>query len=264
MTSDSLLEDLEHRKTLAGELARFADGRQGLGLGTALAGALAILNPMLIWLGADQLVCYSYRHTTPAGFWEFYGPLMVLFISAIVLVNAFAWLLLKDTVQARLYRRHGEASSTMPSWEARVGAVLLGILGCTGLWIGGSVLMAMRVPAGPDLLAASLWGVPMLKLVATAALLGTTVLLAAAWRWVRGWRNWLGWVALCAPFLFFMSAPLFDNRHPGIFAIVLMLGLLAASLYLPFMALYVGLRDHLRYRRLVKELGALATIEEQP
>ena len=37
MTPDALLEDLEHRKNLAGELARYADGRQCLGLGTALA-----------------------------------------------------------------------------------------------------------------------------------------------------------------------------------------------------------------------------------
>ena len=264
MTPDTLIEDLEHRKNLAGELACFADGRQGLGLGTALAGALAILNPMLIWLGSDQLVCFAQRHATHGRFWEFYGPLMVLFISAIALVNAFTWLLLKGTVQVRLYCRHGEAGSILPSWEARVGAVLLGILGCTGLWIGGSVLMAMRVPAGPDLLAASLWGVPMLKLVALVALLGTTVLLAAAWRWVRGWRNWLGWAALCAPFLLFMSAPFFDNRHSSLFAVILLLALMAASLYLPFMAIYVGLRDHLRYRRLVKQLGALTTIEEQP
>lgn len=264
MTTDTLLEDLERRKQLAGELARFADGRQGLGLGTALAGLLALLDPLLIWLGSNQLVGYSQRHTTPATFWEFYAPLVVLFVSAIALVNAFAWLLLKDTLQARLYRGHGEAGSAMPSWEVRVGAVLLVVLGCVGLWVGGSALVELRMPVGPELSPVSLWGVSMLKLVGSVALLGTVVLFTAAWRLVRGWRNWLGWVALCAPFLFFMSAPLFDNRHPSIFAVILLLTLMAACLYLPFMALYVGLRDHLRYRRLLKVLGALTAIEEQP
>ncbi|MDE3244995.1 MAG: hypothetical protein KGN80_02825 [Acidobacteriota bacterium] len=262
MTTDTLMEDLEHRKKLAGELARFADGRQGLGLGTALAGLLALLDPLLIWLGSNQLANYSHRHTTQATFWAFYAPLVVLFISAVALVDAFAWLLLKDALQARLYRGHGEAGSAMPSWEGRVGAMLLAVLGCVGLWIGGSALMELRVPAGPEPSPLSLWGVPMLKLVGSVALLGTVALLAAAWRRVRGWRNWLGWVALCAPFFFFMSAPLLDHRHPSVFAVVLLLALMAACLYLPFMALYVGLRDHLRYRRLLKELGALTAIEE--
>lgn len=264
MTPDALLEDLEHRKNLAGELARYADGRQGLGLGTALAGLLALLNPVLIWLGSDQLVCYSHRHTTRANFWEFYAPLMILSITTIALVNAFAWLLLKDTLQVRLYRGHGEAASAMPSWETRVGTILLGILGCIGLWIGGSVLVAMRVPVGPELSPANLLGVPMLKLVASVALLGTAVLVAAAWRRVRGWRNWLGWASLCAPFLFFASAPLLDNRHPSLFAVILQMGLFAGLLYLPFLALFVGLLDHVRYRRLVNQLGALTNIEEQP
>ncbi|MBL0313596.1 MAG: hypothetical protein IPP78_12970 [Holophagaceae bacterium] len=264
MTPDALLEDLEHRKNLAGELARYADGRQGLGLGTALAGLLALLDPVLIWLGSDQLVCYSHQHATRAHFWEFYAPLMALFITAIALVNAFIWLLLKDPLQVRLYRSHGEARSAMPAWEVRVGMVLLGVLGCVGFWIGGSVLLAMRVSPGPELSPASLWGVSMLKLVATVALLGTAVLVAAAWRRVRGWRNWLGWISLCAPFLFFASAPLLDNRHPSLFAVILQAVLFAGLLYLPFLALFVGLLDHLRYRRLLKQLGALTTIEEQP
>ncbi len=238
MTPDALLEDLEHRKNLAGELARYADGRQGLGLGTALAGLLALLDPVLIWLGSDQLVCYSHQHATRAHFWEFYAPLMALFITAIALVNAFIWLLLKDPLQVRLYRSHGEARSAMPAWEVRVGMVLLGVLGCVGFWIGGSVLLAMRVSPGPELSPASLWGVPMLKLVAIVALLGTAVLVAAAWRRVRGWRNWLGWTSLCAPFLFFASAPLLDNRHPSLFAVILQAVLFASLLYLPFLATF--------------------------
>lgn len=264
MISDTFLEDLEHRKNLAGELARFADGRQGLGLGTALAGLLALLDPMLIWLGSGQLVGYSRRHSSQDTFWEFLGPLLVLFISATALVNAFAWLLLKDPLQARLYRSHGGAGSAPPPWEVRVGAVFLGILGCVGLWIGGSVLRTMRMPVGPELSPVSLWGLPMLKLVAIMALLGTALLVAVAWRRVRGWRNWLGWAALCTPFLFFASAPLLDNRNPSAPAVVIQLGLIAGLLYLPFMALYVGLRDHLRYRRLLKQLGALAAVEERP
>lgn len=264
MTSNTLLQDLEHRKHLVGELARFADGRQGLGLGTALAGLLALLDPVLIWLGSDQLIRYSQQQATRANSWEFLGPLLVLIISATALVNAFAWLLLKDALQARLYRGHGEAGSGLPSWETRVGAVLLVVLGGVGLWIGGSALVAMKVPVGPELSPASLWGLPMLRLVASMALLGTAVLVAAAWRRVRGWRNWLGWASLCTPFLFFASAPLLDNRHPGFIAVVLQLGLIAGLLYLPFMAFYVGLRDHLRYRQLVRQLGALTPIEEQP
>ena len=264
MTPDTLIEDLEHRKNLAGELARFADGRQGLGLGTALAGLLALLDPIMLWLGSDQLMRYSQRHTTHATLWEFYAPLMVLFISVTALVNAFVWLLLKGAVEARLYRRHGEAASAMPSWEVRIAAVLLLVLGCIGFWVGGSAVMAMRAPAGPEPSPAGLWGVPMLKLVATVALLGTVVLLTAAWRRVRGWRNWLSWASLCTPFFFFASAPMLDNRNPGLLAAILQLGLTAGFLYLPFMALYVGLLDHVHYRRLVKQLGALTTIEEQP
>jgi len=263
MKSDTFLEDLEHRKQLAGELARFADGRHGLGLGTTLAGLLALLDPVLVWLGSDQLMRYSQLHSTPATFWDFYAPLMALFITSIALVDAFAWLLLKDALQARLYRGHGEAGCALPPWEVRVGAVLLVVLGGVGLWVGGSALMAMRVPVGPELSPASVWGVPMLKLVATLALLGTAVLVAAAWHRVRGWRNWLGWASLCAPFLFFASAPLFDNRHPSLFAVILQMGLFAGLLYLPFMALFVGLMDHLRYRRLAKQLGLLTAIEEQ-
>ena len=263
MTETQLMEDLEHRRDLAAELARFADGQQGLGLGTALAGLLACLNPVLIWLGWSQAVCFIHRHSEPAGFWGNHGPLLiVLFISAIVFLNAFGWLLLKNAVPARLYRRLGEACSVQPSWEARVGVVLLCGLGYVGLWIGGSTLLALRIPAGPELSPVSLWGIPALKVMASVALLGTAVLLAAAWRRVQGWRNWLGWAALCAPFLLFVSAPLFDNRHPSLLAVILLLTLMASCLYLPFMAIYVGLRDHLRYGRLVKVLCNLPPVEE--
>ena len=260
MTPNTLIEDLEHRKTLAGELARFADGRQGLGLGTGLAGALAILNPMLITISSTVLWRFQSRPMSREQEVALMGSYLLI-LSALTLLTALTWLLLRDRLQARLYRGHGEAGSTFPIWELRVGTTLLGVLGFAGLWIGA---VSLRSLMSTELSPASVWGVPTLKFLASAALFGTVMLLAASWRKVRGWRNWLGWLSLCAPFLFFVSLPLFDNQHPSLFTVILQLTLFAGFLYLPFMALYVGLRDHLRYRRLVKELGALATIEAQP
>lgn len=260
MTPDALKEDLEQRRALAGELARYADGGQGLGLGTALAGGLAILGPILMDLLANRMIVYINSLTNPLRERAF-GQLLLLCFPAIALLNAFAWLLLKGPVQRRLYRRFGEARSALPRWELRLGLVLLALLAIAGIWICKGSWMALKVPAGPELSPLSVWGAPMLKLAVTVGLLGTILLTIIAWRKVRGWRNWLGWAALCAPFLLFVSAPLLDDRHPSIFAIVLILSLMAAFLYLPFMAIYVGVRDHLLYRRLVKRLGALPDME---
>ena len=260
MTLDALMEDLEHRRTLAGKLARYADGGQGLGLGTALAGVLAILGPILMDLLANRMLTYINHHpgqlTEPA-----FGPLLLLCFPAIALANALVWLLLKDAVPSRLYRGFGEARSALPRWEVRLGLVLLSLLAFVGIWICKGSWVALKIPAGAELSPISLWGARMLRLTAAVALFGTILLTLIAWRKVRGWRNWLGWAALCAPFLLFVSAPLFDNRHPSLLAIVGLLSIMAAFLYLPFMAIYVGVRDHLLYRRLVKQLGALSDVE---
>ncbi|HJW09072.1 MAG TPA: hypothetical protein VJ483_05510 [Holophagaceae bacterium] len=263
MTPEALMEDLERRRDLAGELARYADGSQGLGLGTALAGGMALLNPVIMVLGSRPVLAYAQQQPRQAGLWEFVGPLLILCISVPALFNAFAWLLLKDAVQVRVYCRHGEARSAPPAWEVRTGLALLGMFVFAGVWIGGGAFMALRVPQAPRAFSSF----PILKTVAGVAILGTSVLIAAAWRWIRGWRNWLGWTALCAPFLLFISAPLFNDPRPGLtgsITVLLLLSFFAAFLYLPFMALYVGIRDHLHYRRLLKELAALPSMEAQP
>ena len=260
MMPDTLKEDMEHRRALAGELARYADGSQGLGLGTALAGGFAILGPILMDLLANWMIARI--NSLPSQLSQHtFGPLLLLCFPAIALINAFAWLLLKGPLQRRLYRRFGEAHSALPRWELRLGLVLLALLAFAGIWICKGSWMALRVPAGSELSPLNLWGAPMLKLAAAVGLLGTILLTIIAWRKVRGWRNWLGWTALCAPFLLFVSAPLFDDRHPSILAIVGLLSIMAAFLYLPFMAIYVGARDHMFYRRLVKKLSALPDVE---
>ena len=260
MAPDTLKEDMEQRRALAGELARYADGSQGLGLGTALAGGLAILGPILMDLLANRMIVYI-NSNPDLQRQRAFGYLLLLCFPAIALLIAFTWLLLKGPVQRRLYRRFGEARSALPRWELRLGLLLLALLAFAGIWICKGSWMALRVPAGPEPSPLSVWGVPMLKLAVASGLFGTILLTLIAWRKVRGWRNWLGWAALCAPFLLFVSAPLLDNRHPSILTIVLILSLMAAFLYLPFMAIYVGVRDHLLYRRLVKRLSALPDVE---
>lgn len=259
MTTETLIQDMKHRKDLAAELARYADGTQGLGLGTALAGFLAILNPILMDLLANRMFAYLNSH--PARQAHAFASTLLLGFQIIAFITALLWLLLRGPVQARLYRGFGEARSTLPRWEMRLGLVLLALLACLGLWIGGGSWTALRLPDESGLSPLSLWGAPMLKLAAAVGLLGTIVLTLIAWRKVRGWRNWLGWAALCAPFLLFVSAPLFDERDPSILAIVGLLSIMAAFFYLPFMSIYVGLRDHLLYRRLVKRLSALPDVE---
>lgn len=257
MSSDTLLEDLEHRRDLAVELARYADGREGLGLGTALAGLLALLDLALLYLVNGALARYAALHATREEFPHFLVSRLFVVDSALVLAGALLWLLLRGPVQ-RVYRRHGEAGSPLPVGDLRLGTCLMALMGFAGAWIGRGNLMAVsHASEAPH----ALWGGPMLKVMGALAFVGTLILAAMAWRRLGGWRTWMSWIALCAPFFILAAAPLLDGRYPGILLIVLMLSLAAAALYLPFLCIYTGLRDHLHYRRLLGELGALAALE---
>ena len=257
MTETQLMEDLEHRRDLAAELAGFADGKQGLGLGTALAGLMACMNPVLISLAAKVMMQDCTWRTRVEPF--------ILMCSLLLLLNAFVWLLLKDWLQARLYRSHGEAGSLLPQWEIRVGIVMLAAVGLAAIWQGASALLAVNSPGNWERWPSKVLGIATLTYIAAVALLGATAVMVASWRRVKGWRNWLGWLALCAPFFLFTTMSLFDlgpGGKAGFLAAVAVVTLIAVSFYLPILAIYIGLRDQLRYWRLLKAVGGLPQVEE--
>ncbi len=186
MPSIALMEDLEHRKQLAGELARYADGRQGLGLGTALAGAMAILGWLLVGILSRLLLLRLPVAPTRGEQWAMFSGRMFLGASILLFLVALSWLLMKDRVQARLYRGHGEAGSAMPSWELRLGAALLAVLAFTGFRIGAGAYLALGLPVGSEPSPLGLWGSTLLSTFALMAAIGTVLLLALAWRRVPG------------------------------------------------------------------------------
>ncbi len=258
MIENQLMEDLEHRRDLAAELARFADGQQGLGLGTALAGLLACLNPLLISLVSGVLL--------PTFKWRTQGEPFLLICSLLLLLNALMWLLMKGWLQARFYRGHGAAGVFLPHWEIRVGVVLLVGVGLILVWLGTGSMVAANSPGYWEQWHSTIFGIATLKFFAGVSLLTATIVLVVSLVRVRGLRNWIGWLSLCAPFFFFLSLPhlvsSLGQRVRFINALVGM-ALLGAIFFLPLLALFIGLSDHLRYRRLVKDLGGLPPVEER-
>ena len=276
-SSTDIITELEHRRDLATRLGRYADGREGLGIGQVLSGVGSLLGAgvtaIFAWAffrAMSALPCLTAAQAAPgANPWgALFGPQFLRIYLAVFLAYMLipiAWISVRERVIAHFYRDYGTARSGWPKWEDKftVGASAFFLFGCIcyaapalhSLGLDGEARQFVR------------FGVRSVAVVTAVGFLSLAVL---AMRYVRGWRNWLGWGAICAPI--FLAAPVpfafsmrLETMGPtavNVFTLIVF-GAVFAGLYLPAMSLYMGLRDHFLYIRLRRELDGLTPVEVQ-